>query len=511
MELAPDTNQHVKKALPPTLTGYPGEADIKYYVKATVVRPKFYQENLRFQVDIKFLPIEPPRPPDRREETFARRKQQFAKSFILPQKKSLFRKSPLPDAAASEEPPSFQVDARLPNPPIITCNEPLPLRILVQKLSESSTIVYLGMLQIELIGYTHVRAHDLTRTESNSWVLMSQSNMNMPLGNAADPAFKEWKVPSTLWESIPLPNTVAPSFDTCNISRTYEIEVRVGLAHGEVGAIKPELIVLPLRLPVKVYSGIEPPPALLRAISTSLQPGYTNGTPQTPQQENPSPHTPHHPVTPMTPSTPTTPSYTQSPAQQGSYGQFPLPALNDEAPPSYEDAMAEDIAPVDGPRRDYSTPVTPSRRYTAFAEDSKGVHRRPSERLFASNDLHRPSRAYSLGRSTSPVTSTFPILEEDTTPVDGPWLEYSTPPTVERRSTTYEDDSKGVNRRQSERLFASNDIHNSSRTSVSSHLRTPVPFTFPNLEERRFNNTGQVLPDDNSNAVARKPAQSDKS
>lgn len=26
----------------------------------------------------------------------------------------------------------------------------------------------------------------------------------------------------------------------------------------------------------------------------------------------------------------------------------------DDAPPSYEDAMADDIAPVDGPRRDYS-------------------------------------------------------------------------------------------------------------------------------------------------------------
>ena len=76
----PDVNvKHVKKTLPPSLSGFPGEAEIKYYVKATVVRPKFYQENIRSQVDIKFLPIEPPRPKERLEETFARRKQQFAK------------------------------------------------------------------------------------------------------------------------------------------------------------------------------------------------------------------------------------------------------------------------------------------------------------------------------------------------------------------------------------------------------------------------------------------------
>jgi hypothetical protein len=139
-----------------------------------------------------------------------------------------------PDA----EPPRFSVDARLPNPPIITCNEPLPLRVLVQKLSASKETVFLQMLQIELIGYTHVRAHELTRTETGSWVLMSKSNMAIPLGSPEDPEGKEWKVDNSMWNQIPLPNTVAPSFDTCNISRTYELEVRVGLAHGNVGAIK---------------------------------------------------------------------------------------------------------------------------------------------------------------------------------------------------------------------------------------------------------------------------------
>jgi hypothetical protein len=46
--IAPDTNQHLKRALPPTLSGFPGEAEVKYYVKATIIRPKFYQENIRY-------------------------------------------------------------------------------------------------------------------------------------------------------------------------------------------------------------------------------------------------------------------------------------------------------------------------------------------------------------------------------------------------------------------------------------------------------------------------------
>lgn len=41
------TKHHVKKTLPPTLLGFGDEAEIKYYIKVTVVRPQFYRENIR--------------------------------------------------------------------------------------------------------------------------------------------------------------------------------------------------------------------------------------------------------------------------------------------------------------------------------------------------------------------------------------------------------------------------------------------------------------------------------
>lgn len=47
MEIARDPGVHVKRTLPPSLSGFPGEAEIRYYVKATVIRPRFYQENYR--------------------------------------------------------------------------------------------------------------------------------------------------------------------------------------------------------------------------------------------------------------------------------------------------------------------------------------------------------------------------------------------------------------------------------------------------------------------------------
>ncbi|KAI9925706.1 hypothetical protein ASPWEDRAFT_113742 [Aspergillus wentii DTO 134E9] len=347
VEVARDTHRHVKKTLPPSLSGFPGMADIKYYVKATVVRPQFYKENIRGIAPLNFLPIEPPRTGNPSEETYARRQHQFSKTSNTSKTKSLFQKvsnASLRDLAS--EPPRLSADARLPNPSILTCNEPIPLRVLVKKLSESSETIFLQMLQIELVAYTHIIAHDLKRTESGSWVIMSRSNMGIPLGRGSDPVESEWTVDPSMWNRTPLPNSVAPSFETCNISRTYEIEIRVGLSHGSVGNVKPQLIVLPLRMPVKVYSGITPPQALLDAMNL---PGQAKPTDNSSRPDQ-SAETSDRPPIPPRPAAPPMPANLEDPYE--------------EAPPSYEDAMAENLSPVDGPRREYNPPDASSARTT---------------------------------------------------------------------------------------------------------------------------------------------------
>ncbi|KAJ5806886.1 hypothetical protein N7474_010478 [Penicillium riverlandense] len=340
VEMARDTNRHVKKSLPPSLSGFPGMADIKYYVKVTIIRPQFYSKNIRATVGLNFLPIEPPRTGNPNEETYARRQHQFSKVPGGQKKKNLFSRSSSRDV----EPPRVAVDARLPNPPILTCNEPVPLRLLVRKVTETSETIFLQMLQVELVAYTKILAHDLNRTETGSWVIMSRSNMNMPLGKPGEPVGTELPLDASLWNRWPLPNTVAPSFETCNIERKYELEVRVGLTHGSPGSMNPQLIVLPLRMPVKVYSGIAPPQALLDALAAaSLQPSSPNTqSPRTSQLSSSA--NAGQPRPPMPPRPATLPAAV-------SVGD-----VYDEAPPSYEDAMAENIGPVDGPRREYHPP-----------------------------------------------------------------------------------------------------------------------------------------------------------
>jgi hypothetical protein len=372
LEMARTPTQHVKQTLPPSLSGFPGEAEIRYYVKVTVNRPQFFKENPRALANFTFLPIEPPRPAQSDGEAYARRQHQFlenAQSVAAGKKKKSLFDFDRKGSSTSLPPPSptspstggtlprFTVDARLPNPAILTCAKDIPLRILVKNMSEREKNVYLQMLQIELIGYTKVRAHEVQRTESNSWIISSFSNMNIPLGSPSDPVGTEIPINPEYWSDKPLPNTVAPSFTTCNLSRFYELEVRVGLGYGSYKHGEDQLVVLPLRLPVKVYSGIAPPKALLEAVKTSNTGKVKPEGPASlaPPEQHDIPHTPvEHPgfsgtnAFPPVQGTPPVPPHPQGP-------QPPY----DDAPPSYEDAVGMTLPPIDGYRGNYQPPPVP--------------------------------------------------------------------------------------------------------------------------------------------------------
>lgn len=189
-------------------------------------------------VPLNFLPIEPPRIGNPNEETYARRQHQFSKIQPGSKKKGIFSRGSTGLRDIYSEPPRVSVDARLPNPSILTCNEPVPLRLMAKRLNEGPDVIFLQMLQVELIAYTKILAHDLTRTESGSWVIVSRSNMNIPLGKPEDPIGTDWTIDPGLWNRLPLPNSVAPSFETCNIERSYELEVRLGMTHGNARDMK---------------------------------------------------------------------------------------------------------------------------------------------------------------------------------------------------------------------------------------------------------------------------------
>lgn len=179
-----------------------------------------------------FLPIEPPRVPPNRRESFARVQHQFA-PIEGEAKPGSFRHRSSTSRSSIGGPPKITLDGRLPDPAIITCNEPLPLRVLVAKLNESNATIYVKFFSVELIGQTEVRAHDLQMTDTRSWIIVSSSNMRMALGSlSSSESGKPTEIDSNLWRQTPIPNTVAPSFDTCNLSRRYNLHIKFGLSYG---------------------------------------------------------------------------------------------------------------------------------------------------------------------------------------------------------------------------------------------------------------------------------------
>ena len=212
----------------------------------------------------------------------------------------------------------------------------------MKNMSTRTKNVYLQMLQIELIGYTKVRAHEVARTESNSWILCSFSNMNIPLGAPTDPLETDVPINPEYWSGKPIPNTVPPTFQTCNLSRFYELEVRVGVGYGSYKQGEDQLVVLPLRLPVKVYSGIAPPKALLDAALVGDEGTTANlGVPPPAQR-------PHAPTTPSHTGPSTIPTTTRPQSDS-----FEAP------PPTYEEAVGQGLPPINGYRGTYQPPPVP--------------------------------------------------------------------------------------------------------------------------------------------------------
>ncbi|KAI1207226.1 uncharacterized protein F4807DRAFT_436238 [Annulohypoxylon truncatum] len=362
--------QHVKSTLPPSLTGFPQEAEIRYYLKVTIQRPGFFKENWRYQVGFKFLPIEPPRPAKTSQEAFARRPFTFRPRAPTHHRKSFFgNKSPGPGAEdPSQMPPNIEMSARVPFPSILTCNEPLPLRIIARKLAPTTTReqqVYVTALELKLIGYTQVRVENLENTEVTAFPIFSAARLSPPIAlfsSPSDPVDTEFEIPRSLWAERRLPNTVAPSFRTCNLARRYELQIMITLSWGtppsgssiSLASGKQPLaqtITLPLKLSnVEVFSGIAPPQELLNSINhnangdivgAGIGPGFGIGGPHIRP-----PHLPQRPTGQNAPNQ-QGPSQPQRPPHDPLYPPqlgTPANAQFDEAPPSYDEAMADQLA-----------------------------------------------------------------------------------------------------------------------------------------------------------------------
>lgn len=83
-----------------------------------------------------------------------------------------------------------------------------------------------------LIETTQARAHSSTETFDRFWTVQTVANMSQKLCAEDIPVWSVIEIPEAVWASHTLPSNVIPSFEVCNIKRTYELELRLGLKLG---------------------------------------------------------------------------------------------------------------------------------------------------------------------------------------------------------------------------------------------------------------------------------------
>lgn len=362
--------RHVKKTLPPSFVAGPRSAEIRYYIKVTVQRPGFLNPNWRHELDFRFMPIEEPRPERTEAKAFAKRPFAFRPKAPTAAQKSLFGKGkqgPGEDVV----PPSVEMCAWFPHPTILTCNKPVPLRLVAKKKAASAQPVYLTSMLIEVIGRTEVRCFDTVDATTNRFIVLSNNRLRIPLTKTSDDAVgSEVQIPDDLWRNVPLPNTISPSFTTCNVTRRYRIELKLGVswetpsAKGMFGGKdqypNTQTIVLPLVFnDLRIFSGVEPPPELLRAVANRPRPSRPPPNEERPPQLPPrtssgqlyDPHQvgmyPPQQISPITGPNQVPVAVPDAPAPAAYDPLYPPPVgtpgapAYDDAPPSYDEVMAE--------------------------------------------------------------------------------------------------------------------------------------------------------------------------
>jgi hypothetical protein len=129
------------------------------------------------------------------------------------------------------------IEAKLPNPIVLACEKPLPLSLLVKRESGSSEPVQIDFLEITLNSITVAKVKGVQKVTKTIITILSDARATYIIPTEQDRLFLDFgeacpqssgAVPIT----VPL---VIPSFCTCNIERSYELNIGIKVTMGTLG------------------------------------------------------------------------------------------------------------------------------------------------------------------------------------------------------------------------------------------------------------------------------------
>jgi hypothetical protein len=120
------------------------------------------------------------------------------------------------------------ISASFPPDFSLTCGHDITMCLNVRKLNRFPCDMYLQNFQMLLVGYTDIRAGTVAHGQIEFWIIQSLSNLGLKNGSADDNVGTVREIDPSLWKGKTLPESVIPSFETCNVDRRYVLEILMG-------------------------------------------------------------------------------------------------------------------------------------------------------------------------------------------------------------------------------------------------------------------------------------------
>ncbi|ODQ66405.1 hypothetical protein NADFUDRAFT_82235 [Nadsonia fulvescens var. elongata DSM 6958] len=359
-----DAKNHINTSLPPSFSGLGELASVRYFLKVTVRRSSMLKINFRNYQPFIFLPIDPPVDNSgkvafvRREKSIAYKGSRNNNSNRIDANrnnngdsgglfKSFFKSKP---SATSNSIPlrsnvQFLFEVRYPLGIGLVPLEVLPLGLFVsfKKQPQSNDIIYLRELNFTLFATTIAASHQYSERSVVSLNFFNRTQLNIPLNMKAaaptpvDPTthLPTWELPinPSVYHDAILPNTVAPSFKTCNIAQVYTLQItgKFSMENGPLEEVS-------LSTDVQIWSGIRPSEGLLRA-ALPARPNMNTADMATAGFSKPGAIGSEKP--PPKPVRPSNGKNANGMSNEGS------------ALPTYDEAITNSLGPIEGPRRTY--------------------------------------------------------------------------------------------------------------------------------------------------------------
>ncbi|KAL4940395.1 hypothetical protein BDV06DRAFT_196715 [Aspergillus oleicola] len=140
-------------------------------------------------------------------------------------------------------PKAFEVKATLLNGPVLTQGQPIPLAVEINgtKTTPSSRLYHsdasLHDFQSMLLETTELSARGAIETNRRSIIVQTVSNLREPFLPTStlesdQASTSRAALNHNLWTRHDVPDSLSPTFGTCNISRRYILNIRLGIQFG---------------------------------------------------------------------------------------------------------------------------------------------------------------------------------------------------------------------------------------------------------------------------------------